>query len=855
MFWTRFTSRSHSAQPTRQTNRARLHLEILEDRRLLSASLIDLNLAGTASGNNAALESRDAGGVTMGDRQRLTPDGRYVVFESPSSDLVDPSIDVNGFHPDVFVRDRQGGTTRAVSVRDGLNVTGNDNSYSPRISPDGRWVVFESIATDLVANDPDGDRPDLFLRDIQANRTILLGPGESPVEGGNDAVFSANSQFVAYTSNREVYVRNLTAATTTLVSVNTNGDPSLGTSDEPAITADGRFIAFRSVSQDLVPNFINAFSTGNIYLRDVQNGTTTVITHNDTIGGNGDSYDPQLSDDGKTLIFVGSAYNLGLNDTNTNLDDVFTYDVPTGNLSFVDLNKDGTGPGNSSALHPVLSANGRYVAFESSSNNLTASDGDPGTSLPEMDVFVRDLLLGATTLVSVNSSHTHSGNAQSDLPSISADGRKIAFESRSTDLVTSFVKNNGSTDPDVYVYDQQTGNVTLLSSDRLNPAGSGNWFSGYPVVSGDGSVVIFHSTASNLDARDTGPETDVFVAPTDGGNGGGGTTQPGNLQFSAAAYSAHENSGSILITVTRTGGSDGGVSVAYATHDGTAVAGTQYTAVAGTLGFAAGQTSASFTVPLLHNPAVTDDTTLTLILTNAGGGAALGSPATAVLTINDDDLPPWGPSPPPASLITAAKGFAHSREHYTQFVVNAYQQYLKRTPDNQGLNFWVSNMLAGVYTDEQLESFFIGSQEYIANHGGTGQAWVTGMYQDLLGRTPGAAEVQGWVNALNNGTPPAAVALGFAASPERESQRVRFNYQTYLGRTPSQAEVDLWVNAFVGGLTNEDMVGGFVGSPEYYQNPNKGKGNEAHWIARAYQDVLFRSASPDEVKTWLQFLG
>jgi hypothetical protein len=88
MFWTR--SRSRSTQGNRKTNRARLHLEILEDRRLLSASLIDLNLGGTASGNNAALESRDAGGVTMGDRQRLTSDGRYVVFESPSSDLVDP---------------------------------------------------------------------------------------------------------------------------------------------------------------------------------------------------------------------------------------------------------------------------------------------------------------------------------------------------------------------------------------------------------------------------------------------------------------------------------------------------------------------------------------------------------------------------------------------------------------------------------------------------------------------------------------------------------------------------------------------------------------------------------------------
>src|SRR5206468_5703643 len=136
--------------------------------------------------------------------------------------------------------------------------------------------------------------------------------------------------------------------------------------------------------------------------------------------------------------------------------------------------------------------------------------------------------------------------------------------------------------------------------------------------------------------------------------------------------------------------------------------------------------------------------------------------------------------------------------------------------DDVGRNFWVGNMLAGVYSDEQVEAFFIGSQEYIANHGGTGAAWVTGMYQDLLGRSPSTAEVQGWVQALNGGTPSTAVALGFAASPEREAQRVRFNYQTYLGRAATQAEVDLWVNGFLGGLTNEGMVAGFVGSPEYY---------------------------------------
>jgi hypothetical protein len=188
-------------------------------------------------------------------------------------------------------------------------------------------------------------------------------------------------------------------------------------------------------------------------------------------------------------------------------------------------------------------------------------------------------------------------------------------------------------------------------------------------------------------------------------------------------------------------------------------------------------------------------------------------------------------------------------------VVNAYRQYLKRLPDAAGLDAWVSGLLAGTYSDEKVEALFLGSNEYIANHGGIGAAWVTGMYQDLLGRTPSDAEVQNWVNVLAGGTPSTAVALGFAASPEREAQRVRFNYQTYLGRAPSQAEVDLWVGGFLQGLTNEEMVAGFVGSPEYYQNGNKGAGNRARWISQAYLDVLFRAPSTGEVNTWLQFFS
>jgi hypothetical protein len=125
------------------------------------------------------------------------------------------------------------------------------------------------------------------------------------------------------------------------------------------------------------------------------------------------------------------------------------------------------------------------------------------------------------------------------------------------------------------------------------------------------------------------------------------------------------------------------------------------------------------------------------------------------------------------------------------------------------------------------------------------------MDQDLLGRAPSDSEVQGWVDALNHGVSPSTVAYGFAASPEREGQRVQANYRTYLGRPAEPQEVAPWVAAFTAGQTsNEDMEAGFTASVEYYNDPMKGRGTNADWVASVYQDVLHRAATPDEINSW-----
>ncbi len=210
--------------------------------------------------------------------------------------------------------------------------------------------------------------------------------------------------------------------------------------------------------------------------------------------------------------------------------------------------------------------------------------------------------------------------------------------------------------------------------------------------------------------------------------------------------------------------------------------------------------------------------------------------------------------PPPAAPFVVANAFTHSAEYYGNLVTSFYQRYLGRGPDGPGLAGWVQGMLNGL-TDEQVEAFFIGSAEYIASKGagpGNWAPWVTGMYQDLLGRTPSLTEEQPWVNYLNGGGSTSYVAYGFAASAERESDRVTADYEKYLGRAPSGAEVQQWVTAFEQGLaTNEYVIAGFIGSAEYFQDHGA---NNVRWLEAAYQAILGRLPDAPGFAAWLAAL-
>src|SRR6266545_201355 len=277
--------------------------------------------------------------------------------------------------------------------------------------------------------------------------------------------------------------------------------------DRSALSKDGRFVAFRSAATNLVPDDTN--NTWDVFLHDQQTGQTTRVSV-DSFGnqGNGGSFRPALSADGAVVAFDSDATNLVMGDTN-GASDVFMYEAGQTTLVSVGL---GGAAGNSDSYDPSISPNGRFVAFYSVATNLV--NGDTNTCGPFTtpgscsDVFVRDLQMGQTTRVSVDS-HGNQGNSVSYDPSISADGRFVAFYSLASNLVDGVDGDTNNT-YDVFVHDRQTGQTTRVSVDSNDTQANGGSFN--VSLSADGRAVAFYSNATNLVSGDTNGTDDIFVA-------------------------------------------------------------------------------------------------------------------------------------------------------------------------------------------------------------------------------------------------------------------------------------------------------------------------------------------------------
>jgi Ca2+-binding RTX toxin-like protein len=380
-----------------------------------------------------------------------------VAFTSGASNIVPGDTNSN---PDIFVRDTLTNTTTRVSV-DSAGNQANSNSDAASISADGRFVAFFSAATNLVPGDTN-NTVDIFVRDTLTNTTTNVSFDSAGNQANMDsdrASISADGRFVAFLSNasnlvpgdtnnrNDIFVRDRLTNTTTRVSVNSAGNQQNGSrlfNIAPSISADGRFVAFESTASNIVPGDTN--NRNDIFVRDRLTNTTTRVSV-DSAGNqqNSDSYSPSISADGRFVAFTYGASIPVPGDTN-NRNDIFVRDRLTNTTTRVSVDSAGN-PAKFRSYNASISADGRFVAFSSDASNIVPDDTNR-ESMVVRDIFVRDTLTNTTTLVSVDSAGNQ-GNRSSDSPSISADGRFVAFDSISSNLVPGDTNNTD----DIFVVD------------------------------------------------------------------------------------------------------------------------------------------------------------------------------------------------------------------------------------------------------------------------------------------------------------------------------------------------------------------------------------------------------------------
>ena len=415
---------------------------------------LETGLTDIVSTNAAVLSSQPEDNQTLA----MTPDGRFIAFTANTSSSP-------GSAACIYVWDAQSNSTTLVSGDLSGAVPVNDMSIWPAITPDGRFVAFQSTAISLVTNSLAGDFH-VYVRDLQDVITRLVDADPYGVGSGVTAITA------------------------------------------PQITDDGRYVTFEAPDGSLVPG--NAEQSSDVFMRDLLAGATELISKSDpalschTPNGASTLAPLSLSSDGTMVAFTSAADDFALIDTN-GLSDVFVRDLATGNTLLVSVDASGAMPGNSLSGEPTISADGRFVAFSSSASNLVAGDTNNLS-----DVFVRDLGSGTTTLISVNRTGL-SANGVSYSPIITSDGHAVLFRSQANDLAAgSFgtaVEN---------LFWRELGAAKTYAVSAFN---SPSYLSSLPVtVASDGRFVAY-GRGANWYVWDSQLHTNVYAGTVPGGSG------------------------------------------------------------------------------------------------------------------------------------------------------------------------------------------------------------------------------------------------------------------------------------------------------------------------------------------------
>ena len=525
-----------------------------------------------------------------------------------------------------------------VSRADGTNgASGNaastlNNRPLGAVAPDGSIAAFLSRASNLTA-EPIGGNTQAFVRNLSSGATVLASRADGAAGAAADAAVSDVSMsddgsrvgFATRATNLTVpgeagpggleraFVRDRAGNTTKLVVA----DSSVSTS-RPAISGDGRFVAFKTTSN------LTGETTGagqKLYVRDlsVPGGYELVSRDNGASGAALSGADtPSLSADGRYVAFVAAAQ-------------VYVRDRATSSTTLVSRRSGETGEvASSGSVEPDISSDGRYVVFRTHATNLSDDDVDAAD-----DIFERDTVAATTTLVSRADGPAGAGGAtSSSVPSVSSDGRRVLFLS-GADNLSSHDNDNGT---NVYVRDTVAGTTTLVSAGPgQDPAPQGA-ASGAD-ISGDGRYAAFDTNATLLPGTETGAVADVYrrelaSAPAPPpppllAVGDGSVREGGPGHVTAASFE-----------VTLSGPSAQPVIVHWATADGTATAGSDYRAGSGEVTFEPGQTTAAISVDVLGDDAREDDETYAVTLSDARGATISRATGTGTITNDDFFVPP-----------------------------------------------------------------------------------------------------------------------------------------------------------------------------------------------------------------------
>ena len=440
-------------------------------------------------------------------RSEVSADGRFVVFASDATNLV-PG-DTNGA-TDIFVRDTASGSTARVSVSS-AGAQADGVSAAPSLSADGRFVVFASDATNLVAGDTNAQR-DIFVRDLLTGQTTRVSVGSNAVQSDDRSTvgsISGDGRYVAFESRaslavgdtngiNDIYLRDRQTNQTTLVSAALSGPSSAGGSYDPDITPDGRFVAYWSWDSTVVAD---ANPETDVYVRDMLTGLTTIASV-DSSGAQvytAACFGASISDDGRYVAFASDGSTFVAGDT-PNTWDYFVHDRVSGATVHVSVDSQGVAANDFlSNAPPAISGDGRFVAFASTASNLV-----PGDANGAADVFLHDRLFGLTSLLSANSAGL-AGNGLSHRPSLSRDGHVAVFTSMATDLIAGDVNgledvfrvDGSASAPQTYC----TAGVSFNGCEAqiaasANPSVSGASSCAITVVDVEGqrSAVIFYGT-------------------------------------------------------------------------------------------------------------------------------------------------------------------------------------------------------------------------------------------------------------------------------------------------------------------------------------------------------------------------